>query len=215
MQRLAAVFRRVRLERPCRVRAGFARHAQFAEHRLRFLVSRDDQRTAAIAGAHFLEHRVHVARFRAITDRQFVFRRSDSQRADEHRGERIREFAFEHRPFASDHAVMRPHFAKQKRRIDVRKKYLARIAKIAAAPIQILGHHAEREIFLAQNAPNLPQHFLDANVRARVARAVVSRKEKFQLLAGLPGTSRAKLPKRAGEFDVRAGPRFQDEVHHG
>ena len=132
-QRLAAVFRRVRLERPRRIRAQFARHAQCAQHRLRFLVARDDQRLAAIARAHLREHRVHVAGFGAIADGKFVFRRGDSQRADHHRGQRVREFALEHRAFAGDHAVVLAHFAIQKRRKNVRQVDLLRVAEIAAA----------------------------------------------------------------------------------
>ena len=121
------------------------------------------------------------------------------------------ELALEHRAFARDHAVLPAHFAKQEWRINIRQEHLACVAEIAAAPIQILRHHAEREIFFAQHAPHLPQHLLDPNVGTRVARAVIARKEQLQFFSRLPGTPRAKLPERAGKLDQRARPCLQEQ----
>ena len=94
------------------------------------------------------------------------------------------------------------YFAKQERRENHGQLHLRGSRKVAARAIGVKGHHAQRDILFAQHVPNLPQHFLDANIRARIARAVISREKKFQFLARLPGAARAKFPKRAGEFNV-------------
>ena len=122
------------------------------------------------------------AGFGAVGDAQFVLRGRDAERADHHGGERVGEFAFEHRAFARDHAVVLAALREcKKRRKDVRQMHLPRVAEISAREIEILRHHAEREIFVAQNAPHLPQHFLHAHIRAGVARAVVAGEEQLQL----------------------------------
>ena len=60
----------------------------------------------AVALAHLLQQRIHRARFGAVRHAQFVLRRRDAQRADHHRGERVGEFALEHRTFAGHHAIV-------------------------------------------------------------------------------------------------------------
>src|SRR5580692_608900 len=91
---------------------------------------------------------------------------------------------------------------------------LAGVAEISASEIEILRHDAEGEIFVAENAAHLANHFFYADVGAGVARAVVSGEEKFEFGAGLPGLSGAEHPFELVEFDEAADPGFEEQVGH-
>ena len=173
-QRLAAIFRAERLKSPCRIRAQFRWDAQLAEHLLRFDVARNHQGIAAVALAHFLQQRVHLAGFGAECDTQLVLGGSNPERADHHGGKRVGELALEHRAFARHHAVVLAHLGMQERRKYVRQMNLFRVAKVTTRQIEILSHHAQLEILRAQNSPHLPQHFLHAHIGAGIARSVVA-----------------------------------------
>ena len=95
-----------------------------AQHRLRFGIARDDEGFSAISTAHFLEHGVHDARFGAIANRQFILGGGDAERADHHGSQGVREFAFEHRAFGGDHAVIFRHFARKERGEEHRQLHL-------------------------------------------------------------------------------------------
>ncbi len=214
-QCLAPKFRAERLKGPRRVRAEFRGDAEFAEQLLRFHVARDHQRIAAIAAAHFLQGGVHLTGLCSIRDAELVLDGRDSQGADHHGGERIGELAFEHRAFAGHHAVALAYFAMQKRREHIGEVNLARVAKIAAREVEILRHHAEPNVFRAEDSSNLPQNFLNAQIGARVAHAVVACAEQTQLLARLPRLAGSKHPAELIEFDEAAHPAFENQIHHG
>ncbi len=146
---------------------------------------------------------------------QFILRGCDAERADHHRGERIGELALEHRAFARHHAVVLAHLGMQKRRKHVGQMNLLRVAEVAARQIEILRHHAQREILRAQNAAHLPEHFLHAHVGAGVARSVVAGEQQLQLRSRFPWLARAKHPFEFVQFDQTADPGFEDEIHHG
>jgi hypothetical protein len=101
----------MRLKRPRRIRAEFVRHAQAAEQLLRFEAPRNHQRLIRIPRAHPLDQVIHVPRIASVGHGQFVFRGGQPERTDHHGRQRIRKFAFEHRAFASYHAVICMHFA--------------------------------------------------------------------------------------------------------
>ena len=191
-QSLAAVFRAERLECPRGVGSELRCHAEFAQNLLRFLVARDHQRVAAVALAHLLQQRIHRARFAAVRHAQFVMCRRDAQRAHDHRGERIGEFALEHRTFAGHHAIVFRHFGMKERRENIREMHLLRVAEISAREFEILRHHRPGHILGAQDALHLPDDFFHANVGAGVARAVVAGEKQLQRLARLPGLARAE-----------------------
>ena len=111
-QCLLRILRRMRLKRPRRVGAQFIRYTQTAQQLLRFQAARNHHRVFRVPRAHALNQVIHVPRVAAIGHRQFIFRRGQSQRANHHGGQRIREFALEHRAFTGNHAVVGMHFAK-------------------------------------------------------------------------------------------------------
>ena len=79
---------------------------------------------------------------------------------------------------------------------------------------EILRHHAEGDVFRAQNMADLAQHFRNAHIGAHIARAVVSGKEQLQFFAGLPGFALAHHPAQLGGLDAAADPRFKHQIHH-
>src|SRR4029077_791261 len=134
--------------------------------------------------------------------------------ANHHGGERVSEFALEHRAFASNYAVVAADFAEQEWRIHIGKIDLARALEIALAAVEILAHHAEIDVASAQDVAHLAQHFLHANVGAGVARAVVAGKEQAEFFAGLPAATEAKGPAEAPDFDQRTDPSDEKEIGH-
>ncbi len=62
----------------------------------------------------------------------------------------LSEFAFEHRAFAGDDAVVPPHLVVKKRRKNVGQVDLLGIAKIAAGALEILRHHGKRNVLRAE-----------------------------------------------------------------
>ena len=71
------------------------------------------------------------------------------------------------------------HFAEEERRVDIRQVHLPGAVEVALGAVEILSHHAEVDVFGAEDMANLTQHFLDADVAAGVAGAVVSGEEQF------------------------------------
>src|SRR4029077_13058603 len=139
---------------------------------------------------------------------------SQAERADHHRGQGVCEFAFEHRAFTSDDAMIVAPFAEQERWKNIGQVDLARAREIAAAAIEVLSHHAEVAVAGAEDVAHLPQHFLDTNVGAGVARAVVSSEEQPQLFPGLPAAAESKHPADAPNFNQRADPRHEEKIAH-
>ncbi len=86
--------------------------------------------------------------------------------------------------------------------------------EISLREFEVLTHHAELDPLRAQDVPDLAKHFVDANVGAHVAGAVISRKEQLQFFAWPPGLASAQHPSGFRALDVAADPRFQHEVHH-
>ena len=103
----------------------------------------------------------------------------------------------------------------QERRKDVGEVYLPCVAKISAREIEILRHHAEREIFRAEDSPHLAHHFFHADVGTGVARAVVSGEKQLERRTGFPGLARAEHPFELVQFDQAADPGFEQQVGHG
>ena len=163
-QRLATVFGAVRLKGPGGVCPQFGGHAQFAEQPLGLFIARDHQRLAAVAPHHLGEQRIHLTGLSTVADGKFVLGRRDAQRSDHHRRQGVGELAFEHRAFARHHAVVLAHFAIEERRKNVGQMNLCGIAEIAAGEREVLRHHTQGEVCGAENAPDLPQHLLDAHV---------------------------------------------------
>ena len=92
-------------------------------------------------------------------------------------------------------------FAVKKWRKNVRQKNLFGAVEIALGAVKILGHHAEVDVFRAKDVANLAKHFIDADVGAGIARAVVACEEKLEFFAGLPARAAAHHPLQTGEFD--------------
>ena len=118
-QRFPSILGAERLERPRGVRAEFRGNAQLAENFLRLDIARYDHGIAAVTLAHSLRQRIHDARFSAVGNAQPILRGSNSQRADEHGGESIAEFAFESGAFTGDDRMVLANLGMQKRRKDV------------------------------------------------------------------------------------------------
>src|ERR1700722_2906523 len=89
------------------------------------------------------------------------------------------------------------------------------VTKIATCQIEILRHHAEREIFVTENSAHLPDHFFHAHVRACVSRAVVPREKQLEPVSGAPGLPPPKHPFELVELDEPADPAFQQKIGHG
>ena len=66
------------------------------------------------------------------------------------------------------------------------------------------------DIFVAEDAADLANHFFYADVGAGVARAVVTGKEELQSCARLPGMTGAEHLFELVELDQAADPGFQD-----
>ena len=88
-------------------------------------------------------------------------------------------------------------FRVQERREDVGQMHLPRVAEISAGEIEILGHDAEGDVFGAEDAADLADHFLDANVGAGVARAVVTGEEQLQVCRQVSTACRRRASIRA------------------
>src|SRR5215469_3797941 len=110
--------------------------------------------------------------------------------------------------------MMLRHFIEQEGRKNIWKMNLSGAFEVPFRELEDLAHYAEVDALRAQNMPDLPDHFLDANIRTHVPRAVVSGKQKFQLFTWLPRLVAAKHPAHLGALDIRADPRFQHKVHH-
>src|SRR6266446_4219727 len=94
-ERLARVFRGMRLECPGSVSTELGGDAEFAQQILRLHVARDDQRIVHVAGAHVSNQWIHVAGFPAVGKGQLIFRGSQTERPDHHGREGVGEFALE------------------------------------------------------------------------------------------------------------------------
>src|SRR5690242_11708973 len=204
----------MRLKRPRGIRSKLCGNPQGAQQLLRLLVARDHQRVVHVASAHFLEEAIHVARFASVPKGKFVFRRSQAERANHHRRQRVGELALEHRALARDNSVILPHLSGQEGRKDIGEINLSRALEVAAGAVETLRHYAEIDICGAEHVPHLPQHFLDAHVRSGVARTVVARKEQPQFFAGHPATPQAKCPGQSPDFDERAHPGNKQKIRH-
>ena len=72
-QCFAAICVGMRFEGPGGVGSEFGGNAEFAEHGLRFHISRNDQRMVDVARTHSFNERVHVAGLSAVANGQFIF----------------------------------------------------------------------------------------------------------------------------------------------
>src|SRR5258708_10529940 len=199
---------------PCRIGAKLSGNPERTQERPRFNVSCDDRRILDVALAHGSNDPVHVARLAAVSKRNLVFYRSQPQRSNHHRRQRVGKLALEHRAFASDDAMTLPRLAKEKRRIDVGKMNLARALEVVFGALEALRHHAEINMLRAENMPNLPQHLLHAHIAAGIARAVVAGEEQLQLFARGPALAESQHPAEARDLDQRTDPRDEKEVRH-
>src|SRR5216684_1414510 len=146
-----------------------------------------------VPSAHGLNEPIHVARLAPVGKRKL---------------------ALEHRSFASDDAVILPHLAKQKRRVNVGKVNLARAFEVAFGALEVLRHYAEIDMLGAKNMPNLPQHLLDAHIAAGIARAVITRKEQLKFFTWRPALAKTHHPAKAPDLDQRADPCDEKKVGH-
>src|SRR5713226_2104128 len=142
--------------------------------------------------AHALNERIHVAGLPAIAEREFVLSRSDAQRTNRHRRQRIGEFAFEHRAFTGDDAVILPYLAIEEGRVNVGEMHLARAFEITAGAVEVLCHDAEIDVLGSENIPRLAERLLYANVGTSISRAVVGNKKKFEFLPWCTAGSKAE-----------------------
>ena len=175
---------------------------------LRLGVACDYQRLGNITRAHVSNHRIHVPSLASIAHRQFIFRRSQTQRSDHHGGQRVGEFTFEHGAFAGDHTVTFSNFAVKHRREHIRQVHLLRAFEISLGAPKILGHHAEIHIVRAQHVPYLVQHLVNAHVATGIARAVIPREQQTQFFAALPALAATQHPLHARHANQRANPRY-------
>ncbi len=92
-------------------------------------------------------------------------------------------------------------------REDLGKRELLHGAEVAAGLARVNRQHAQGEVLVAEQMPELADHLLDTHVRARVARAAVAREQKAQGLARLPLGPRVDGVAVRGELDEgRHGP---------
>ena len=213
-QRSAPILGRVRVKGPRRIRSELGMNAELAQQCLRLRISRDDQRIPDVTPAHPLDEAVHVAGLGAIADRELVLRRRQAQRADHHGRQRVGEFALEHRAFARNHAVVLPHFAEKERRINVGQMHLLRPLEVTACAVEVLRHHAERDILSAEHMANLTDHLLHAHIGAGIARPVVARKEQLQLFARSPTAAETEHPADAPNLDQSADAGHEEKIGH-
>jgi hypothetical protein len=97
-------------------------------------------------------------------------------------------------------------FAVEEWRKNIGEKNLLCAREVAFGAIEILRHDAEIDVFRAEDMADLPEHLVDANIGAGVARAVVAGEEKFEFFAGLPAGPATHHPLQAGDFDEQADP---------
>src|SRR5579871_6881024 len=168
------VRRRMRLEGPGSISAEFGLDAESCEKLLRLNVACDNQRIGGISFTHPLDDAVHVTGFTTIADGELVFGGGKAKRANHHSSEGVGKLAFEHRPFAGDHAMVLVDFAEEKWRINIGKIDLASALEVATGSLEILGHYAEVNVLGTEDVANLPQHLLHPDVAAGVACAVVA-----------------------------------------
>src|SRR5262249_22630245 len=152
--------------------------------------------------------------FGTVADGNLVFRGSEAERANHHNGQGVGELALKHRALARDDAMVLARFAIKEWRGKIPQKKLFWSFEIASRAVKVLRHYAEVNVLRTKNVANLANHFVDASVRASVARAVVAGKKEAQLLAGLPARSAAEHPLQARQLDERADPHHQEKVGH-
>ena len=105
-------------------------------------------------------------------------------------------------------------FAVKEWRKNVGEKNLLCACEVAFGAVEILGHDAEIDVFRAEHVTDLAEHFVDANIGAGVAGAVVAGEEKFKFFAGLPARAAAHHPLQTGEFDEQADPNDEKKIGH-
>src|SRR5262249_53390200 len=116
-----------------------------------------------------------------------------------------------HGAFASYDPMVLASFAIKERRKNVRKENLTRAFEVALRAVETLRHHAEVHMLCAENVADLADHFVDAHVRAGVARAVVAGKQQLEFFARTPLSAAAEHPLQAGE-KVESGRKTQAAV---
>jgi hypothetical protein len=79
--------------------------------------------------------------------------------------------------------------------------------------LEVLRQHAQFAFVRAEDVVDLAQHLLHAHICARVARAVVTGEEEFQLIARLPSAARAQHPFEFRQLDQSADPSFKSQIH--
>src|SRR5260370_604868 len=107
----------MRFKGPCRVGAKLGWNPQRTQKRPRFHVASDDHRVLDVTLAHGLNDPVHVTCLAAVSKRNLVFSRSQSQRTNHHGGEGVSKLALEHRAFAGNDAVILPHLATRRKSV--------------------------------------------------------------------------------------------------
>ena len=200
------VFRPVGFEGPGRIGSQLRRHSQGAQDALGFLVAGDHQRIGTVTPAHGLQVAVHDTGFRSKSHRKLVLGGSHSQAADHHGAQSVGEFALEHRALAGHHPVVAADLAKEEGRKDIRQLDLTHRIEITAGPLQVVRQDAQFQVGVAQNAANLTDHLLDADVGPGIAIPVVTGKQQAQRGARSPGLPRSQHPSQLGELNQATDP---------
>src|SRR5262249_61837692 len=117
-----------------------------------------------------------------------------------------------HGAFASYDPMVLASFAIKERRKNVRKENLTRAFEVALRAVETLRHHAEVHMLCAENVADLADHFVDAHVRAGVARAVVAGKQQLEFFARTPLSAAAEHPLQAVKLRKPADPSDEEEI---
>src|SRR6476660_1715672 len=97
-------------------------------------------------------------------------------------------------------------FAIEEGRENVGEKNLAGALEVAFGAVEAVRHHAEIHVFSAEQVADLAQHFVDANIGAGVARAVIAGEEESEFFTGRPLFAASQHPLQAGELDENTDP---------
>lgn len=86
---------------------------------------------------------------------------------------------------------------------DLREDDLPNRAEVAAGQFLVEGVDAHLDVLVAEEMPELPDHFLHADVGSGVAGAAVAGQEQLQRFAGFPLFARVQGVAAGGEFQRR------------
>ena len=151
----------------------------------------------------------------AVSNRELVLRRRNSQRPNHHRGQRVGKLALEHRAFAGDHSVMLRNFIRQ----ETAGKYPEE--EPASCLRNIPSNNRSSGVITLKSTCSAPR-------MCRICRSISSTRtsepilrvplypanSSFSFSPGCHGVCPAQHPSRFGAFNIAADPGFQNKVHH-